>query len=302
MIYCLACPSLKMWLRYADGSLPRPTAPDEIPTEITLMAVSKTFPCGRYPRSLRRRAPSFRREPRTGISGKAAAIRDLHDAEWHMIGHLQSNKAGPAAAAFAAIDSLDSLKLAEKLNASAGKLGKKLRVLIEINVGGETAKSGLSPDSDELEELLTAAPRLEQLEFRGLMTIPPFTDDAQEARPYFRKLRSLRDQIAARHLPAVLMDVCRWACPMISKSRLRRVRPACAWAQRSLGNGQSINQGGHGENSDHLAPCCSVSSWLIGLMVLFTTLRLAPPSQSRFIRAPEKTRLPANSKMPSNCL
>ena len=63
------------------------------------------------------------------------------------------------------------------------------------------------PDSDELEELLSAAPRLGQLEFRGLMTIPPFTDDAQEARPYFRKLRALRDQIAARRLPAVLMDV-----------------------------------------------------------------------------------------------
>ena len=63
------------------------------------------------------------------------------------------------------------------------------------------------PDSDELEELLSAAPRLGQLEFRGLMTIPPFTEDAQEARPYFRKLRALRDQIAARRLPAVLMDV-----------------------------------------------------------------------------------------------
>ena len=124
-----------------------------------------------------------------------------------MIGHLQSNKAAAAAEVFAAVDSLDSLKLAEKLNASAEKLGKKLGVLIEINVGGETAKSGLSPDADELEELLTAAPKFEQLEFRGLMTIPPFTEDAQEARPYFRKLRALRDQIAARHLPAVRMDV-----------------------------------------------------------------------------------------------
>jgi uncharacterized pyridoxal phosphate-containing UPF0001 family protein len=65
----------------------------------------------------------------------------------------------------------------------------------------------LSPDADELEELLTAAPRLEQLEFRGLMTVPPFAEDAGEARPYFRKLRALRDQLAAQHFLAVFMDV-----------------------------------------------------------------------------------------------
>ena len=69
------------------------------------------------------------------------------------------------------------------------------------------AKSGLAPDSGELEDLLMAAPGLEHLEFRGLMTIPPFTEDTQEARPYFRQLRALRDQIAARRLPTVRMDV-----------------------------------------------------------------------------------------------
>ncbi len=87
------------------------------------------------------------------FSGKAALLADLKAAEWHMIGHLQSNKAAAAAEVFTAIDSLDSLRLAEKLNASAAKLGKKLGVLIEINVGGETAKSGLAPDSGELEKL-----------------------------------------------------------------------------------------------------------------------------------------------------
>ena len=86
-------------------------------------------------------------------------------------------------------------------------LGKKLSVLIEVNVGGEAAKSGVAPDSRELEELLLAAPRLEALEFRGLMTVPPFTDDPEQARPYFRKLRELRDAIAARKLPAVSMHV-----------------------------------------------------------------------------------------------
>jgi PLP dependent protein len=134
-------------------------------------------------------------------------VRDLQNAEWHMIGHLQSNKASAAVELFNMVDSLDSLKLAEKLNASASKLGKRLSVLIEVNVGGETAKSGLDPDAGELEDIFAAAPRLEYLDFRGLMTVPPFTEDAQQARPYFRKLRALRDQIAARHLPAVRMDV-----------------------------------------------------------------------------------------------
>ena len=177
------------------------------PEKIVLMAVSKTFPPERIREAYDAGLRIFGENRVQEFTGKAAAVRDLREIEWHMIGHLQSNKAAAAAEAFAAIDSLDSLKLAEKLNASAGKLGKKLSVLIEINVGGETAKSGLSPDTDELEELLTGASRLDQLEFRGLMTIPPFTEDAHQARPYFRKLRSLRDQIAAQHRPAVFMNV-----------------------------------------------------------------------------------------------
>ena len=176
------------------------------PEKIVLMAVSKTFPPERIREAYDAGLRIFGENRVQEFTGKAAAVRDLREIEWHMIGHLQSNKAAAAAEAFAAIDSLDSLKLAEKLNTSAGRLGKKLSVLIEINVGGESAKSGLSPDADELEELLTAAPRLEQLEFRGLMTVPPFTDDPQGARAYFRGLRELRDAIAARKLPSVAMD------------------------------------------------------------------------------------------------
>jgi len=74
-------------------------------------------------------------------------------------------------------------------------------------VGGEAAKSGVAPDSLELEEMLLAAPRFEALEFRGLMSVPPFTDDPEGARPFFRKLRALRDAIAARRLAGVAMDV-----------------------------------------------------------------------------------------------
>ena len=101
------------------------------------------------------------------FAGKARALAGLTGAEWHMIGHLQTNKSGKAAELFSAVDSVDSLKLAEKLNANAQELEKKLAILIEINIGGEEAKSGIAPNSPELEALLQAAPRLEALIFAG---------------------------------------------------------------------------------------------------------------------------------------
>ena len=171
------------------------------------MAVSKTFPpeCIReaYAAGLR----VFGENRVQEFSGKAGALADLKDAEWHMIGHLQTNKAAKAVELFTAIDSVDSLRLAEKLNSAAQQVGKKLGVLIEINVGGEAAKSGMPPESPEFEGLLRAAARLEHLEFRGLMTIPPFSEDPQQMRPYFRKLRKLREGIQARKLPNLSMDV-----------------------------------------------------------------------------------------------
>ncbi len=171
------------------------------------MAVSKTFRVEHIREAYAAGLRAFGENRVQEFSAKAGLLADLQNAEWHMIGHLQSNKAAAAAELFTTVDSLDSLRLAEKLNASAEKLGKRLGVLIEINVGGESAKSGLAPDSAELENLLMAAPKLGCLDFRGLMTIPPFTEDTQEARPYFCQQRALRDQIAARRLPAVRMDV-----------------------------------------------------------------------------------------------
>ncbi len=177
------------------------------PDEITLMAVSKTHAAGLIREAYDAGLRVFGENRVQEFSGKAAVLADLKDAKWHLIGHLQSNKATKAAELFDAIDSVDSLKLAEKLNSSAQSLSKRLEVLIEINVGGEAAKSGLSPDSPELEELLNAGPRLDHLEFRGLMTIPPFTENPEDARPYFRQLRGLRDDIARRKLPFISMDV-----------------------------------------------------------------------------------------------
>lgn len=175
--------------------------------EVALMAVSKTFPAQAIREAYDSGQRLFGENRVQEFAEKAGALGDLVTAEWHLIGHLQSNKAAKAAELFGAVDSVDSLRLAEKLNAAAQKANKLLSVLIEINVGGEAAKSGIALGSNELDRLLTAAPRLEALEFRGLMTIPPFTEDPQQARPYFRKLRELRDQIAARHLPSLRVDV-----------------------------------------------------------------------------------------------
>jgi pyridoxal phosphate enzyme (YggS family) len=175
--------------------------------DVALMAVSKTHPAERIREAYAAGLRLFGENRVQEFAGKAGALSDLSLAEWHMIGHLQTNKAGKSAELFGAVDSVDSVKLAEKLDASARALRKKLGVLIEVNVGGEAAKSGVSPDSLELEQLLVAAPRLEALEFRGLMTVPPFTGDPKLARPYFRKLRELRDSIAARKLPSIRVDV-----------------------------------------------------------------------------------------------
>jgi pyridoxal phosphate enzyme (YggS family) len=176
------------------------------PDEISLMAVSKTQSPEKIREAYEAGLRLFGENRVQEFAGKAGALSDLHDIEWRMIGHLQSNKAGKALELFRAVDSVDSLKLAEKLNAAARGAGKKLDVLIEINVGGEAAKTGVAPDSHALEELLVSAHRLEGLVFRGLMTVPPFTDDPEGARAYFRRLRELRDSIAARGMVNVAMD------------------------------------------------------------------------------------------------
>ena len=177
------------------------------PAEISLMAVSKTQPAERIREAYAAGLRLFGENRVQEFAGKAGALADLADAEWRMIGHLQSNKAAKAVELFGGVDSVDSLRLAERLNAGAAELGKKIAVLIEINVGGETAKSGVAAESEELQELLQGVAGLEHLEFRGLMTVPPFTEDPQRARPYFRKLRELRDQIAGRGLAGIGMQV-----------------------------------------------------------------------------------------------
>ncbi len=177
------------------------------PEEVALMAVSKTFPADSIRQAYGAGLRLFGESRVQEFAAKMGSLRDLKDIEWHMIGHLQANKAARAAELFGGVDSVDSLRLARRLNAGAEETGKKLPVLIEINIGGEEAKSGVPPESAELEAILRAAPEWQHLQIRGVMTVPPFTEDAEKARPYFRRLRALREEIVLQNFPQVEMSV-----------------------------------------------------------------------------------------------
>ena len=173
--------------------------------DVALMGVCKTFPADAIREAYAAGQRLFGENRVQEFGEKAPKVADLAGLEMHLIGHLQSNKASKAAELFQAVDSVDSSKLAERLNVAAEKLGKKLPVLIEVNVGGEGAKTGVAPSVDEISAILSGAPSLANLEFRGLMTVPPFTEDPEGARPYFRKLRELRDEVAKQQ--GVRLDV-----------------------------------------------------------------------------------------------
>lgn len=117
----------------------------------------------------------------------------------HLIGHLQSNKTSRAVEIFDGVDSVDSLRLAERLNDAAGKLGKRLPVLVEIKLSDEPTKEGLTPEAPELSALLERLPDFLHLKMRGLMTIAPLDENLERARACFRRLRTLRDELAAKY-------------------------------------------------------------------------------------------------------
>jgi pyridoxal phosphate enzyme (YggS family) len=177
------------------------------PDDITLMGVSKTFPVELIREAYAAGLRVFGENRVQEFAGKAEALGELSDAEWHLIGHLQTNKVAKTAELFDAVDSVDSVRTAEKLNTAAENAGKIFPVLIEINVGGETAKNGVAADSNELEQILRGAPRWSHLDICGLMTVPPYTEDAEGARGYFCRLRQVRDSVATRGLPQVGMQV-----------------------------------------------------------------------------------------------
>jgi PLP dependent protein len=176
------------------------------PGEIELMAVSKTVAPEQIADAHAAGLRLFGENRVQEFAAKADSLRGLAEARWHLIGHLQTNKAGKAAELFAAVESVDSVRLAEKLDTAAGATGKMLEVLIEVNLWGEQTKSGVR-SKDELNLLLDRAPEWPNLQVRGLMAIPPFFDDLERVRRHFRQMRDLRDEIARSGLPAVRMDV-----------------------------------------------------------------------------------------------
>jgi hypothetical protein len=165
------------------------------PGEVALMAVSKTYPAAAIREAMAAGQTLFGENRVQEFAGKRKELgAGAGGLRVHLIGHLQSNKAARAAELFDAIDSVDSLRLAERLNEAAARLGRRLDVLIEVNVGGEAAKAGVDPDSDELRALMEAQGSLPNLAIRGCMTVPPFTPEPEGARECFRQLRLLRDR------------------------------------------------------------------------------------------------------------
>jgi len=120
---------------------------------------------------------------------------------WHMIGHLQTNKLKKALRMFSVIQSVDSLELAEKISEEAGKAGKSVEILLEINTSGEASKYGIIPE--KAEEMAESISMLPNLSLRGLMTVGPLTGDKERIRGCFRLLKSLKDRISARGYPKV---------------------------------------------------------------------------------------------------
>ena len=177
------------------------------PQDIALMAVTKTHPPESIGEAYRAGIRLFGENRVQEFAGKVSSLAELVEADWHMIGHLQTNKAAKAVELFGAVDSVDSVRLAERLNSAAQAQQKKIAVLVEINIGGEQAKTGVAPESREMEDLLQSAQQFDALTFRGLMTVPPFTEDAEAARAYFRKLREIRDGLRQRKVPAVTLEV-----------------------------------------------------------------------------------------------
>ena len=185
-------------------------------SEIELMAVSKTYPATTLIEAATLGLRVFGENRVQEFSGKAmelAALRgqgsvDAADGPLrvHLIGHLQSNKSSRAAELFDGVDTVDSQRLAERLNEAAGKLGKTLPVLVEVKLSPEETKAGIDPVSAEAEELLESLPDLEHLRMQGLMTIAPWGVAEDVTRACFRSLREWRDRWAKAH-PRLALDV-----------------------------------------------------------------------------------------------
>jgi len=172
------------------------------PEEVKLVAVSKTVPPERIRQAYDAGLRDFGENRVQEASAKRPPLADL-DATWHLVGHLQTNKARHARELFQYIHSVDSLRLAEKLDNAAVPSHGRLPVLLEVNLGEEPSKSGAR--GGEVLQLAEGVGLLPTLELCGLMVIPPFFENPEQARPFFRRLRELAEMIKSRNLPGVSM-------------------------------------------------------------------------------------------------
>lgn len=172
------------------------------PSTVRLIAVSKTKPSSMIREAYAAGQRDFGENYVQELVTKAEELRDLPELRWHMIGHLQRNKVRHIAPIVHELHTVDSERLAEELNRRLSDEGRCLPVLIEVNVSGEESKSGCSPH--EAAPLCDLIRELPSLNLRGLMTIPPFFDDPAESRPYFDRLRELRDSLGG---PAKLPEL-----------------------------------------------------------------------------------------------
>ena len=171
------------------------------PESITLLAITKTFPVETISRAIEAGQRHFGENRVQEAEPKILALASRAHLEWHMVGHLQSNKARRAAEIFDVIHSVDSIKLAEKLSQASVTLGKQLSVLLQVDLGHEPTKFGIDPK--EIREILAAILNLKGIRVNGLMIIPPFFENAEQARPCFAQLRDLRDALESEQ-PACL--------------------------------------------------------------------------------------------------
>ena len=170
-------------------------------SDVTLVAVSKTVEPERIREACQAGLRDFGENRVQEAAAKRPALADL-PVTWHLIGHLQSNKTQRARELFDWIHSVDSAHLAARLGAVSTPAAR-LPVLLQVNLGGEASKSGVP--EDELLSLAQKASQFENLEVRGVMVIPPFSDDPEKSRPFFRRLRELAAELQQRHLPKVVM-------------------------------------------------------------------------------------------------
>jgi pyridoxal phosphate enzyme (YggS family) len=165
-------------------------------SDVQLVAVSKTVPPEVVEEALAAGQTLFGENKIQEAKAKIPVVSGR--AHWHMLGHLQSNKARDAVALFELIHSVDSVKLAVELDKWAERAGKTQAILLEVNVSGEASKFGLKPG--DVPGALEQINALSRLEVHGLMTMAPFAEEAEKARPFFRQLRELRDRLGLPHL------------------------------------------------------------------------------------------------------